>query len=60
MLQIIFLNFLLKNNMFYSFHKIIKQHNIFIINHNKKCFLSSISALCNDFCRIMWHWSNDI
>ncbi len=29
---------------YHGFHKNIKQHNIFNIDNNKKCFLSSKSA----------------
>jgi len=35
-------------------HDSTKQ-TIFNIDNNKKCFLSSKSAYCNDFWRIMWH-----
>ncbi len=32
------------------------QHDVFNIDNNKKCFLSTKSANKTDFWKIMWHW----
>ncbi len=61
MLNIVHLNFLFIKESWKSyngFHTNIKQHNIFSIDNNKKCFLISKSAYY-DFWRIMWHWRPD-